>query len=229
MLLYAGWTVLSRRLQTWLIGAQAVGFATLLRSVAFDRWITVLAAALLVVGAATALRGRTWGVVLAFASSMAFPVAWLIGIAPAWFAGVGVIGAMPFLLTYPALARVDRRAAALLALLAGSAGALGAVTWKLVAWDAIHAFPSLWPSGYPRHPLAVSALLALGMVVMIARSRKERDDLARIDVSERTRLAPVDVADAGADASFAEAEAEAQLGELDPIGDGRPETRLRRP
>ena len=72
----AQWWVLTKRLiaPTWRNGevavAQAIGIATLLRSVAYDRWITVLVSALLIGGTMAAQRGRTWGVALAFAPAV---------------------------------------------------------------------------------------------------------------------------------------------------------------
>ena len=74
-----------RRLQLSLVAAQLIGAATLLRSVAYNRWITMLASVLLIVGAEAARRGRSWGVGLALGAASAFPVALAIGIAPAWF------------------------------------------------------------------------------------------------------------------------------------------------
>lgn len=188
-----------------------MGFATLIRSVAFDRWITVLAAVLMVLGAMAALRGRTWGVVLAFASAMAFPVAWAIGIAPVWFVYVGVIGALPFALAYGSLASVDRKATAILAALAAGAGTLGAVLWKLVAWDLFAAFPALRPSVAPQHGLAVLALLLGGLAMMLATSRQARLGGPRIEAAglERARIT---VGPVGHDANVqAEAEADAEL------------------
>ena len=93
-----------RRLQLSLVIAQVVGAATLLRSVAYDRWITVLAAALLIVGASAARRGRSWGVGLALGAAASFPVAWAIGIAPPWFC---LVGALPFAIASRAFARFD--------------------------------------------------------------------------------------------------------------------------
>lgn len=205
--------MLHRRIEAWLLGTQAVGLATLIRSVAFDRWITVLASALMIVGAIAALRGRTWGVVLSFASAAAFPVAWAIGIAPLWFVYVGVIGAMPLLLATSALARVDRQATAVLVGLAASAGAIAAVTWKLVAWDLFMAFPALRPSVFPQHGLAVVALLGIGVAAMVASLRTARragqpDEVA--SEPSRTRIG-VGAVDAGADvAETAERESESE-------------------
>jgi len=185
--------VLPRHLHVSLIAAHAVGFATLVRSVAFDRWITVLASLLLVVGATAALRGRTWGVVLAFASAVAFPVAWAIGIAPLWFVLVGVVGALPYLKVSSALAQADRKAASTWTALAWSVGALAAVGWKAFAWDVFAAFPSLTPSAYPQHGLGVVALMVAGMASVVVASRPAgRGGGARIaaDDASRVRVAP---------------------------------------
>lgn len=186
---YSGPGVLPRHLHVSLIAAHAVGFATLVRSVAFDRWITVLASLLLVVGATAALRGRTWGVVLAFASAVAFPVAWAIGIAPLWFVVVGVFGALPYLMVSGALAQVDRKAASSLTAIAWSVGALAAVGWKAFAWDVFAAFPSLTPSVFPQHGLAVLALMVAGMFSVVVASRApRRGDGARIAADDPARL-----------------------------------------
>ncbi len=201
--------MIQRRLQTLLIGSQVVGFATLLRSVAFDRWITVLASVLLILGATAALRGRTWGVVLAFASAVAFPVAWAIGIAPIWFVHVGVLGALPFLLASRVMARVDRPATVLLAALAATGGALAAVAWKLAAWDLFMAFPALRPSATPQNGLAVLTLLGLGLFAVVASARNRPTGPRIAATSEPTRIA----LDADARAALAEAEAEAEAQE----------------
>jgi hypothetical protein len=200
--------VLPRHLHVSLVAAHAVGFATLIRSVAFDRWITVLASLLLVAGATAALRGRTWGVILAFASATAFPVAWAIGIAPLWFVFVGLLGALPYMLVSGALAQIDKKAARWLTALAAGAGALGAIGWKLVAWDVFAAFPSLRPSAFPQHGAAVLALLGAGMVAMLVASRTKRIESVRIDGTEpvRHRIA----VDVGSTSSTEAAEAEAE-------------------
>jgi hypothetical protein len=172
---------------------QVAAFGTLLRSIAFDRWITVLAAALLLIGAAAARRGKTWGVALAFAQAVAFPVAWMIGIAPAWFAVVGFAGALPFLLTLKSFAKFDKGATALMSLLAIGGGAGGAMLWKQYAWDVIREFPSLFPSIQPHHGLTLAALvgLALGSKAY-GRKRVEAGAAAtqhRVSESSSTRIA----------------------------------------
>ena len=144
---------------------------TLLRSIAYDRWITVLASLVLIGGAAAALRGRTWGVGLAFASAAAFPVAFAIGIAPAWFCLVGLAGALPFALTARPLARFDKGATVLLAAIAATAGAAASIAWKEVAWSLVTTFPSLRPSMEAQHGVALAATLALIVGVLAGRAR----------------------------------------------------------
>lgn len=196
--------MLPRSIQLSLLIAQVVGFATLVRSVAYDRWWTVIASVLLITGATAASRHRTWGVALALAASAAFPVAWGIGIAPFWFVGVGVAGAVPFLLSSRALSQFDRAATKLLAGAAATAGALAAVTWKMIAWTVFTTFPALWPSLYPRHGVAVTALLALGVIVAVFRGGRPVAAIAplRIAAADRYRVAEVTRRD------LAEAEAE---------------------
>ena len=80
----------SRRFTASLYVAQLVALATIVRSVLFERWVTVLASVLLIVGAQAAARSRAWGVGLALAMAGAFPAAHLLGMAPAWFWLVGV-------------------------------------------------------------------------------------------------------------------------------------------
>jgi hypothetical protein len=154
----------ARRLRLSLLAVQLVGIATLLRSIAYDRWITVLASVLLIVGASAAQRGRSWGVALSFGAAAAFPVAWAIGIAPPWFCLVGIIGALPFALASRAFARFDRGATALLAVLAASAGAFGALAWKEYAWSLFMSFPSIRPSLEAQHGLALTAVVASAIV-----------------------------------------------------------------
>jgi hypothetical protein len=185
-----------RRLRLSLVAAQLVGFATLLRSIAYDRWITVLAALLLIGGAAAAQRGRSWGVALALGAAAAFPVAWAIGIAPVWFCLVGLIGALPFAIASRAFARFDKGATALLALLAGTAGAAGAIAWKVWAWDIFMMFPISRPSAEAQHGLALAALcvsaaiatrLGRGPVALASQGLTESEE-QRVRVGERFRV-----------------------------------------
>jgi hypothetical protein len=184
--------VLPRSIQTSLLAAQLVGFATLARSVAYDRWFTVVVASLMIVGALAAARHRTWGVVLSFAAAVTMAFAAFIGIAPLWFVTVGAIGALPFLLTSEALSRFDRQATTLLAGLAAGAGAAAAVGWKAVAWDVFLNYPLFMPSFRPQHGIAVTAVLALGALVAFAqRDRSRATGLRVADDTERLRIADV--------------------------------------
>ena len=87
--------MLPRTVQTSLVAAQVVGFAPLLRSVAWDRWITVLVSVMLLLGTTAALRGRSWGIALSLAAAAFFPAAWLLGMAPFWFLAAGAVAAWP--------------------------------------------------------------------------------------------------------------------------------------
>jgi hypothetical protein len=191
-----------RRLQLSLVAAQLVGAATFLRSVAYDRWITVLASVLLIVGASAAKRGRSWGVGLALGAASAFPVAWAIGIAPAWFCLVGIVGALPFAIASRAFARFDKGATALLAFLAASAGAIGAIAWKEYAWSIFTTFPSSRPSLEAQHGLELTALTALVAVAALT-ARGKHESLAsgqRVRIPEHVRVA--DSAHRGSDATL---------------------------
>ena len=178
--------MLSSRVRGSLLLVELVAWATLLRSVAYDRWITVLASALLFVGAAAALRGKTWGVALAFGQAIAFPVAWLIGIAPPWFCLVGLAGVLPFLHLARAFARFDRSATAILASVTAAGGALGAIAWKESAWTVFNLFPSLYPSATAQHGIALAVLVALGLVVA---KKHLREDPARVRIGAAVRVA----------------------------------------
>lgn len=182
------WSVLQHRVRSSLLAAEIAGAATLVRSIAYDRWWTVLVSVLLIAGALAAQRGRTWGVALAFASAMAFPVAWAIGIAPAWFCLVGIAGALPFVHLLPAFARFDRRATAFLAGLAATLGALGAVVWKNVALSVFVHVPLLRPSLEANHGLFIAALVGAGFFAARARIAGARND-ARVRIGERVRVA----------------------------------------
>jgi len=180
-----------RRLQLSLVAAQLVGAATLIRSVAYDRWITVLAAVLLIAGATAARRGRSWGVGLALGAAAAFPVAWAIGIAPPWFCLVGLVGALPFAIASRAFARFDKGATALLAFLAAAAGTIGAVAWKEYAWSIFTTFPVSRPSIEAQHGLALTALTAVVAAVALM-SRSKNGELAsgqRLRVAQELRVA----------------------------------------
>lgn len=163
--------VLPRNVNLSILLVQLVAIATLMRSIAFDRWITIFASLVLLVGAAAAKRNRAWGVALMFAQAIAFPVAFMIGIAPAWFCLVGAIGMIPFIHAAPGFARLDRGATRLLAALAFAGGSLGAIVWKKIAWDVFDAIPAFYPSVYPHHGWIVAAVAALGLGIAF-RDRK---------------------------------------------------------
>jgi hypothetical protein len=167
--------VLPRNVRLSLLLVQLVAIATLMRSIAFDRWITILASVVLLAGAFAAKRNRAWGVALMFAQAVAFPVAFMIGIAPAWFCLVGAIAMIPFMLTAPGFARLDRGATRLLTALALAGGAFGALGWKKVAWDVFEAIPFFTPSVYPHHGWIVAAVAALGVGIAV-RDRKLVDE-----------------------------------------------------
>lgn len=190
---YALHVVLPRHLRLSLYATQAVAFLTLLRSVALDRWITVLASVILFFAATAAHRGRSWGVGVAFGQAVAFAAAWAFGIAPPWFAVVGLVGALPAVFASRALARLDKTATVLLATLAASVGALGALAWKEIAWSVFTTFPSLWPSRYPHHGFALLMLLAGGAAALGAALKREKaheaaEDGVRVRVAEGERI-----------------------------------------
>lgn len=211
--------MLPRSLRTSLFLVQLVGVLTLMRSIAFDRWITVLASVILLVGAAAAKRGRAWGVALTFAQAAAFPVAFLIGIAPPWFCLVGILGALPFLLTSSAFARFDKGATRALAALAVLGGGIGAVAWKHYAWSVFQAMPSLLPSTRPHHGFIVAAVAALAVSLAARRSEGEEEDEQEHGAGARVRVgAPARIAEP----TTIEEEAERELEEeLNPAARGR--------
>jgi hypothetical protein len=174
------------------LAVELAGAATLIRSIAYDRWITVLASVLLLVGATATRRGRAWGVGLTFAAASAFPVAWAIGIAPAWFGLIGLLGALPFALMTRAFVRFDARATALLAAIAAALGASGAIAWKQYHLVAFQAFPSLLPSLHFNHGLAISALIS---ATLVAKMRFRAESTASVVglPRARARIAPTAV------------------------------------
>jgi hypothetical protein len=211
---------LQHRLRLSLVIAQAVGVLTLLRSIAFDRWITVLASLLLIGGAMAAQRGRTWGVPLAFAAAVAFPVAFLIGIAPPWFCLVGLAGAWPFALSARPFARFDKGATVLLAAITTTLGAAAAITWKEVAWSVFVTFPSLRPSIDAQHGVALAAVLAVVVGALAGRARhpairvgaESEAGEARVRIGERVRIGSDATGSLHADAFEEEAERDLELG-----------------
>lgn len=206
--------MLPRRVRLSLLAVQVVSVLTLLRSIAFDRWITVVASLLLIGSAMAARRGKAWGIGLGFATAVWFPVAFLIGIAPAWFCLVGLVAALPFAFTLRPFARFDKGATALLAGIAATTGTAIALAWKELAWSIFENVPSLAPTGVAQHGLLVVAtlLVVLG-VASRGRLREESGgEEARIRVGDRLR-----VGDAGHEVAASSAE----LG-LDEEADGGP-------
>ena len=105
-------------------------------------WVTVFAGSLLATGAIAAWRGRTWGVGLTLLAGTSFVGAWALDMAPSWFVAIGATGIVPFLLTWRPMARVDRQATHLFALLASLGGLACAVGWHEVGyWVVTHLYP----------------------------------------------------------------------------------------
>jgi hypothetical protein len=129
---------MTTRIRIALLVAQLIALATFVRAaMAIPTHIfacsTTLAAAGLFAGATAALRARTWGVGLAFASAVAFGAAAALEMGPAWFWWVAVAGAIPQLLCLRPFARFDRGAAALFVVGSAAAGLSAALAWNEVA------------------------------------------------------------------------------------------------
>jgi hypothetical protein len=184
--------MLPHRLRSSLALAQWVGAATLLRSVIYDRWITVVASILLITGAYMAQRGKTWGVGVTLGAGIAFAAAFAIGIAPAWFVAVGLIGAMPFLLTSRSLARFDAAAATIGASLAAAVGVAGAVGWKVIAPWLFYKVPALSPSWDANHLGLVAAIATTVGVVAAARAlnTKKEESAPHVRIASEAETAP---------------------------------------
>ena len=180
--------MLLERIRPWLALAQLLAAATLLRSLAYERWVTVVAAAIILLGTLAAQRGRTWGVAATFMVSVWFPVAALIGIAPLWFVAVGVSAAMPFMLLWRALTKVDRGASVLFAALATTVGAGAAFVWKNIAWVIFSNFPTLAPRGGFHNGLLVLTTFLAMVTFAVVRRRQ----LRRLAASSAPRLATLD-------------------------------------
>ncbi|MCU0683987.1 MAG: hypothetical protein MUF34_17390 [Polyangiaceae bacterium] len=181
---------MSLRLRPALSLVYLVASATLIRSILYDRWITVLASALLLVGAVAARRGKTWGIGVALGAAAAFPMARVLGMAPAWFWAVGAIGALPFALTSRALARFDAKATAFGASLAMAAGLLGAVGWRVFAPSLIAAFPALRPSFWPAHEALAAFTMGALALFGWASQRVAASALAPAEVADALASAP---------------------------------------
>ena len=180
--------VLPRRVRLSLLAVQVVSVLTLLRSIAFDRWITVVASLLLIGGAMAARRGKAWGIGLTFATAVWFPAAFAIGIAPAWFSIVGLVAALPFAFTLRPFARFDKGATALLAGIAAATGTAIAVAWKEMAWSIFQIVPSLAPTGVAQHGLLVATTLLVVLGIASRDRLRSAPDEARIRVGERVRV-----------------------------------------
>lgn len=135
---------LAARVRASLAAASVVALATMIRSIVFEKWITVLASLLLLIGVGAAWRSRSYsvgGLGLALMAASAFPVAQLLGMAPDWFWLVGVAGALPFFMSWRPMAFFDRRATFLYAALALAAGTACAFTWHEIApWVVTHLY-----------------------------------------------------------------------------------------
>lgn len=119
-----------------------VGLALVARCVIAERWVTLFGAVALVVGAMAGFRWRTWSVGLLLCTGTAFLAAHLLGMAPAWFWGVGIVSALPFVFSWRPMAFFDRAAAALYALLAVSGGILCALgLHEYGGWIVAHLHP----------------------------------------------------------------------------------------
>ena len=113
---------LADRVQASFFAILVVALPLVLRCVIYERWITLFAAVALILGALAGFRWRTWSVGITLLAGTAFPAAHLLGMAPAWFWGVGFVSALPFALSWKPMAFFDRSAATLFAFLAVSGG-----------------------------------------------------------------------------------------------------------
>lgn len=202
-----------QKLETSLTLAHVAGVVMLLRSVAFDRWVSVLAAAALLTGVAAARRNKTWGVALAFASAAAFPSFVLLGLAPPWFVLIGALGMLPFAVASRAFARFDRTATMLLGTIGASLGALLAVGWRSAAPFLFENVPLLRPSHEAQHGLPLVALTGALVFASLARARRaskasSSTEATRVRIGERVRVATANEADYS--------ESLAELDEADP-------------
>ncbi|MBX3225895.1 MAG: hypothetical protein KIT84_30040 [Labilithrix sp.] len=104
---------------------------------------TALAAAAMLFGATAALRARTWGVGLAFASAVAFASAAALKMGPSFFWLIAAAGTAPMLLSARPFARFSRSATALFVLIAVVCGVGSALLWREAA-------PEVWRFVYGR-------------------------------------------------------------------------------
>lgn len=111
------------------------------RCIVHQVWVTVIATSMLAGGALAALRRRTWGIGLTLLAASAFPAAHLLGMAPNWFWGVGLVGAIPAAFTWKPMAFFDRPAAKLFVTLAILGGIGCALTWHEIGpWVITHLY-----------------------------------------------------------------------------------------
>jgi hypothetical protein len=125
--------MLPQRLDRVLLLVHGVGAVTLLRSVLYERWITVVVAGLLLAGTSAARRGKTWGVPLTLGTAVMFLLAGATGIGPAWFGLVAIAAALPFAMTWKALHRFDPAATLLMMTLSTGTGLVAAACWRPVS------------------------------------------------------------------------------------------------
>lgn len=137
-----------RRLHVALFLAQTASLYTFCRAVVqipvhILAASTALAAAGMFFGATAALRARTWGVGLVFASAVAFASAAALKMGPAFFWAIAAAGAVPMLLSAKPFARFSRSATALFALIVITAGVGSAFAWRELA-------PFVWAFAHGR-------------------------------------------------------------------------------
>lgn len=109
-----------------LLAVELAGYATVLRCLLFERWVTLPGALIMAVGAGLARRGHTAGIGVVLACATGFAIAPTVFIhAPGWFYGLAVLGVIPALLTYRPMAHADAPATALFNVGAVIAGIVG--------------------------------------------------------------------------------------------------------
>jgi hypothetical protein len=168
------------------MAVQLVTVAMLMRSVALDRWITVAASLLLLAASSAAVRGRTWGVAVAYLIGITFMTLCGLGIAPLFFALLGALAIRPFARVFRHLLDFDRGAAATLAVGATALGGAAGLAWKGFAHSLFNAFPAFVPSLYPHHGWLVAAIGAASTLLILRQHRaapRERGE-TRTRVSE---------------------------------------------
>ncbi len=131
-------TMLLRRVQAALLLAQLASLFTFVRAAAqipvhILAVSTACAAVGMFVGATAALRARTWGVGLVFASAVAFASAAALKMGPPFFWAVAAAGTIPMLLSTKPFMRFSRSATVLFALIAIAAGVGSALAWREIA------------------------------------------------------------------------------------------------